>query len=547
MIGIGTHPDLELLRKRVMHYAVKEFGMTLPEIRFFLLNSDEFMSVLEKGVFPVSPTNIWEGKEVITKRHRVKVGLEPGIYYEVVQCGNPSYAYLNDGNNLVNQASVMAHVCGHAEFSKLNVLQDIEENRTEKVMWLTSQVELAKRFLGDDDYRRYWNAAASITQFTRPMSQYNLGNSVEHDNIIPEEMIVDSTETKPPITYFSSSISELYGEGNAKDIRDRINVEQKRRKQRIEMSRSGYRLKAPCQDVFGFIAEHAPANESERDILSYLYAVNKNSEFIMRTQIMNEGWCMYWESKIMNKLFGEDSVTGLIDYSKTFSGVCAPRPWYRRNPYHLGFVMWKQIEKDFKKGKLSMEYTNEKDVDVKRQWNRPPKQDPIEFMRHLVRTITDFEFIRRYLTDELIEKFHLNRVPIRDAERMGLSQEDVVKHNDEWVWLNPDNIKEQMLDNFTHFHRPRIYVVDHDYNGEGALLLYHRDDNLGILKSNWIEPTMRHISKLWKSPVYLMTYDDDGEGIMASVVKHKFTEEDYPEYPDFEEVRETIRTGLKFI
>jgi len=545
MIGIGQHKELEILRKRVLHYAVDEFGMTLPEIRFFLLNSEEFMSVLEKGVFPRSPTNIWEGKEVITHRNRVQIGLEPGVYYEVVQCGDPSYAYLNDGNNLVNQASVMAHVCGHAEFSEINVLQNSEKDCTERVMWLSGQVDLAQNFLGSIDYRRYWNAAASVTQFTRPKSQYNLKNSVEHDNIISEEFRVRD-DAAPPLSYFSSSINELYGAGNEHTIRQRIADEERRRKQKIEMSRSGYRLKAPCEDMFGFLVEHAPANEAERDILRYLYAVNKTSEFVMRTQIMNEGWCMYWESKIMHKLFGEGAVGGAVDYCKTFSGVCRPRPWYARNPYHLGYVMWQQIEEDFAKGRLSMDYVNEKNVDVRKQWNRPPAGNPIDFMRHLVRTITDFEFLRRYLTEELILKFHLNRIPVHEAERMRIPPEMILKYDDEWLWVVPEGIKEKMLGNFTHFGRPRIYIVDSDYRSEGGLLLYHRDDELGILRQDWIEPTLRHVSKLWKAPVFLLTYDSDGKGELVSLSKQSCVREDYPTYPTFDEVRKIIRTGRNF-
>ena len=63
-----------------------------------------------------------------------EIVIAPGTYDEVVQTGDPSYAYLNDGNNLVNQASVMAHVCGHCEFTEINVLNDAEKDRTERVI-----------------------------------------------------------------------------------------------------------------------------------------------------------------------------------------------------------------------------------------------------------------------------------------------------------------------------------------------------------------------------------------------------------------------------
>ena len=40
--------------------------------------------------------------------------------YEMVINNNPSYAYLLEGNSLVDQKLVMAHVCGHVDFFKNN-------------------------------------------------------------------------------------------------------------------------------------------------------------------------------------------------------------------------------------------------------------------------------------------------------------------------------------------------------------------------------------------------------------------------------------------
>ena len=71
---------------------------------------------------------------------------------------------------------------------------------------------------------------------------------------------------------------------------------------------------------------------------------------------MNEGWAMYWEKKIMTELFKEQSVKGIIDYARVFSGVCYPRPYYMRNPYHLGFYLWTHIEELYRDGKVSLDF-----------------------------------------------------------------------------------------------------------------------------------------------------------------------------------------------
>ena len=126
---INTDPELFELEQRVKYYA-KKMNRSLPEMRFFILDRLEFASLLEKHVYPTSPSNIWEGKKMINKKLQIESGQESGIYSEVVQTGNPSYAYLNNTNSPMMQASVMAHVVGHCEFSELNVLQDSNMDRT---------------------------------------------------------------------------------------------------------------------------------------------------------------------------------------------------------------------------------------------------------------------------------------------------------------------------------------------------------------------------------------------------------------------------------
>ncbi|MCP4993455.1 MAG: hypothetical protein GY934_06675, partial [Gammaproteobacteria bacterium] len=226
-------------------------------------------------------------------------------------------------------------------------------------------------------------------------------------------------------------------------------------------------------------------------------------DFVIRTQIMNEGWAMYWEKKIMMELFREDAVRGVIDYSKVFSGVCYPRPYFQRNPYHLGYHLWNHIEKMYSEGKITLAYHEEKDVETKRDWKRPDQTDPHERMRHLLKTTTDYEFLRRFLTPELVDKFHLNRLDQRMAQQLDVKQKDIMRSDQRWVWLDPEPIKDEMLNFFVHYYRPRVYIIDTDYL-DGGLLLMHRDDGRR-LRTDWIRPTLNNINRLWKAPVYLLS------------------------------------------
>lgn len=498
MRSIRTDPELYALEQRVLHHAAR-MGRTLPEMRFFILDSGEFMSLLEKKVYPVSPTNIWEGKRMVTRKHRVETGAETALYYEVVQTGNPSYAYLNHTNNAMTQASVMAHVVGHCEFSELNVLRDSNADRTEWIMHLVRQVELGARQMGEKIYAQYWNALESVAPLMAPHSQYNFENAVETDHPVERRVPEEGGEEKgeAALLPISSTLDALLRPMPARSV---VEEDLKSRLRQEALSRRGYKLRAPCQDLMAFLRAFAPASKAEKALLDYFYTAHLPHDFVARTQIMNEGWAMYWEKKIMLELFKERAVKGIIDYARVFSGVCMSRPYYARNPYHLGFQLWNHIEELYRAGRVSLAFQEEKDMARREAWHQP-RQEPIAAMGHLVRTLTDYEFLRRFLSPQLVHEYHLNRIPQRDAARFGISRKDVIQEDRNWVWIDPVPVKEDMLRFFTHFYRPRIYLIDTDFE-DGGLLLFHRDDGRR-LKLDWIRPTLKNINLIWKGAVYL--------------------------------------------
>ena len=479
----------------------------IPEIRFFILDRMEFASLLEKNVYPTSPINIWEGKRMVHKRHAIESGLESALYYEVVQTGDPSYAYLNDTNNAVTQASVMAHVVGHCEFSERNVLRDSSRDRTEYVMYLVRKVDQARQQMGARDYLEYWNAVESArrssrptpstTSTTRPIPKVRTTRPAEPSR--PEAFGVPSPRSITPV--FDTLTQLLAGASDAGSFE----AEQKRKRRDETISRKGYVLKAPCQDVFGFLWRYAPASRAERILLEYKYVTKAPQDFVMRTQIMNEGWAMYWERKIMHELFAERAVDGIIDYSRVFANVCMPRPYFQRNPYHLGYHLWRHIEQLYREGKVSLEYREEVDRERKDQWAGEGVDDPVEAMGHLVDTITDYELLRRFLTPALIHELHLNRIDARHGRADGAVGR---RHHRARPALRLD--------------RPRA-----DQGGDARVLhallpAAHLRRRHGLrrrrpaplsprrrqpLRKDWIRPTLRNVHRIWKAPVAILSGD----------------------------------------
>ena len=525
MRSIKSDPLLYDLNERIQGHAEK-FGLTLPEIRFFILEAMEFASLLEKKVYPVSPVNIWEGKNMVNRRFRIESGQESSLFYEVVQTGNPSYAYLNYSNSPMMQASVMAHVCGHCEFSELNVLKDSNRDRTEYVLYLGRKVQRSRRQMGDPLYQQYWNACESAIPLIAPNSRFNLDNAIETEGRISETSVTSEEENEDLQSpgAFSSTLDSLLKSGQQESI---FKQEQRSRLRQETLSRRGYKLRTPCQDILGFLRHYAPTSRGEESILEYIYTVHATHEFVMRTQIMNEGWAMYWQNRIMHELFRERAVTGIIDYARVFAGVCRPRPYFQRNPYHLGYYLWKHIFELYETGKVTLEYQEETNRQVKEEWDRPNGTEPVAAMRHLVKTITDYEFLRRFLSPQLIDELYLNRLTKMMAKQLGIKPSDVVREDENYIWLDPEPIKGEMLTFFTHFYRPRIYLIDNDFR-DGGLLLFHRDDGRE-LRQEWIMPTLKNLNLIWKGPVSLVTGDQlhsfsAGKSRVSGVNKIPFTE-----------------------
>src|SRR5205085_135518 len=114
----------------------------------------------------------------------------------------------------------------------------------------------------------------------------------------------------------------------------------------------------PDEDLLGFIAAHNPyLPEWKRDILRIVEQETKYFIPQMETKIMNEGWASYWHHKILNEL---GLAQGLhLEFIVRHNQVLRPTPG-GLNPYHLGFIMWHDIERRWNSGDTGREYTDDR-------------------------------------------------------------------------------------------------------------------------------------------------------------------------------------------
>ena len=109
---------LRQIKEEVMGYA-RDFGLDFFDTYFQLLDYDQINEVAAYGGFPTRYPHWRFGMEY----DRMAKGHLYGLHkiYEMVINNDPCYAYLLEGNSLVEQKTVMAHVYAHCDFFKNNV------------------------------------------------------------------------------------------------------------------------------------------------------------------------------------------------------------------------------------------------------------------------------------------------------------------------------------------------------------------------------------------------------------------------------------------
>ncbi len=106
------------IQREIEGYA-RGYGLDFWEVSFEILDYKRMQEVAAFGGFPVRYPHWRFGMDFdrLSKSH--VYGLSQ--IYEMVINNNPAYAYLLEGNSLVDQKMVIAHVLGHVDFFKNNI------------------------------------------------------------------------------------------------------------------------------------------------------------------------------------------------------------------------------------------------------------------------------------------------------------------------------------------------------------------------------------------------------------------------------------------
>ncbi|HUH01196.1 MAG TPA: SpoVR family protein [Kofleriaceae bacterium] len=456
----------------------RDYGLDFYPIIYEVLDYKTMNEVAAYGGFPTRYPHWRFGMDY----EQLSKGYEFGFQkiYEMVINTNPAYAYLLEGNSLVDQKTVMAHVSAHVDFFKNNYF--FSKTDRKMIDGMANHAALVRRHMGRhgvEAVEDFIDVCLSLENLIDPMSPFIARSPkpiATKDNGEPDEQ---------------GEIPKLRAKGYMESYINPPEFIEAQRK-RLEGQKKAQKTRfpeEPRRDVLLFLIEHAPLERWQRDCLEIIRSEAYYFAPQGMTKIMNEGWATYWHSKIMtDKAL---SAAEIIDYADACSGILATAPG-RLNPYKLGVELYRDIENRWNKGQFGKEWDECESMAEKRTWDRRldlGRKKVFEVRRHY----SDITFIDEFFTLEfcLEQKFYSFGFNDRSGNWEIMSREF-------------KQVKDQMLKSLTNRGQPFMYVDNANFENRGELLLRHRHEGVD-LDLGQARDTLQNLFRVWTRPVCVLT------------------------------------------
>lgn len=453
--------ELEEGIERIMAIA-GNFGLQYFPMRFEVCPADVIYTFGAYGM----PTRFshWSfGKSF----HRMKLEYDFGLsrIYELVINSDPCYAFLLDGNTVLQNKTVCAHVLAHADFFKNNsAFAHTSRDMVERMAANAERIRQYELEYGRERVEQILDAGLALQQHVDASLYGRMGRQRREQ----ERLGIKRRDKDEGKRSSSSAYADLWD----------LDAAQTDTQNKEESYVRKPKVLRPERDLMLFLIEHSEVLEEwERDVLSLLREEMLYFWPQLETKIMNEGWATYWHLRIMRELdLDEDDA---LEFAKMHSGVVLPSQT-TINPYHIGLAIWEDIEK---------------------RWNDPTEEEQMRFGRKLgqgrekmfeVReTENDVSFLRNYLTKKLVEDLDLY-----------LYQ----KVGNEWKVVEKDweKVRDQICTSRINGGIPVLWVESGNHNENGELYLKHGFEGVE-LDLKYMEKTMPYVHMLWGHPVHLQS------------------------------------------
>jgi stage V sporulation protein R len=490
-------PYLHDIQEEIEAHA-RGYGLDFFPVVFEILSYKQMNEVAAYGGFPTRYPHWRFGMDYEGLAKGYEYGLQK--IYEMVINNNPAYAYLLEGNSLVDQKTVMAHVYAHVDFFRNNYF--FSKTNRKMIDGMANHATRVRKHIerqGIEKIESFIDHCLSLENLIDPMSPF----------------IVRRTPSKDDDDDESGEIPKLRAKGYMdKFINPPDFVERQKQRQRHDKEKVKKFPESPERDVLLFLLEHAPLERWERDILEIVREEAYYFQPQGMTKVLNEGWASYWHSKIMTEKGLRASE--IIDYADANAGILATAPG-QLNPYKLGVELFRHIEDRWNKGRFGKEWNECEDMAAKRTWDRRLGlgRDKIFEVRKLYNDVT---FIDEFFTLEFCHEQKFYAFGYND--RTG---------NWEIESREFKKVKDRLLFRLTNHGQPFIYVIDGNFENRGELLLKHQHEGVD-LKLDHARDTLQNLNRVWKRPVNLLSkVEGKGKLFRFDGRDHSEKSADYPE------------------
>ncbi len=274
--------ELQAAWEEIEAYA-KEYGLDFFPIIYEVLDYRTLYETAALGGFPIRYPHWRFGMEYdqLMKGH-IWLG---STIYEMVINTNPSYAYLLEGNEMVTQKMVMAHVAAHVDFFKNNMwFAHTNRKMLDEMANHAARVQRMIDRYGYEPVEEFIDICLSLENLIDYHAPYiKRPEAQTHQSVMAED--------EPPVVE-GLPVERSY-------MRDYINppefIEQQRKRLEQERARQKKFPEHPQKDVLLFLMNYAPLERWQHSILeivrdeAYYFAPQG------MTKILNEGWacCRY--------------------------------------------------------------------------------------------------------------------------------------------------------------------------------------------------------------------------------------------------------------
>jgi stage V sporulation protein R len=275
--------------------------------------------------------------------------------YELVINSDPCYAFLLEGNSLIQNKLVIAHVFAHGDFFKNNAwFRRTNRGMVESMAVHAQRIREYEFQYGRGEVEKLLDAALAVQEHIDPCC-------------LMKKRTGKKPEEKKPSPY-----EDIWSIGEEKE------EEPKEEEKKFPLF--------PEKDLLEFIIRHSHVlKDWQKDILDMVHQEMFYLWPQIETKIMNEGWATFWHARIMRELDLSDEET--LEFARLHSGIIQPSRM-QLNPYLLGVEIFEDIAK---------------------RWGDQPfsKGQGIAKIFEVREMENDISFIRNYLTKDLVRELDL--------------------------------------------------------------------------------------------------------------------------------------------